>query len=83
MCTFTRNIADGRKILLLRNVFDIPRLDPRVQANASDVLRHCSTSTALLGMSIEYVPRPSLHSPCLIPWKRMVTSRMTMEKSEG
>ena len=55
MRTYTRNIADGRKILLLRNVFDIPRLDPRVQANASDVLRHCSTSTALLGMSIEYV----------------------------
>lgn len=49
------------QILLLRNVFDIPRLDPRVQQNASDVLRHCSTSTALLGMSIEYVY--SLSSP--------------------
>jgi hypothetical protein len=34
-------------------VFMYPREDARVQAAAMEVLKHCSTSTALLGMSIE------------------------------
>ena len=41
------------QILLLRRVFQYPREDARVQAAANEVLRHCSTSTAILGMSIE------------------------------
>lgn len=55
--TFDRGVqrAVSSQILLLRRVFQYPREDGRVQNAALEVLKHCSTSTALLGMSIEWV----------------------------
>jgi hypothetical protein len=59
------------QILLLRMVFMYPREDARVQAAAMEVLKHCSTSTALLGMSIEWVPTES-GFPEHFVWARVI-----------
>ncbi|EIW69623.1 hypothetical protein TREMEDRAFT_68786 [Tremella mesenterica DSM 1558] len=60
-----RAYAHAMKILLLRNVFKYPREDARVQDAAVEVLRHCSTSTALLGMSID-LTWPAIIAGCCV-----------------
>ncbi|ORY33748.1 fungal-specific transcription factor domain-domain-containing protein, partial [Naematelia encephala] len=65
-----RAYAYAMKILLLRRVFKYPRQDLRVQNAATRVLEHCSTSTALLGMSIDLTWPAIIAGCCVEPASR-------------
>ena len=47
------------QIMLLRDVFQVPRNDPRVQEAALAIIERCFESTKHMGMAVEWVISPS------------------------